>query len=45
MGRLYRDKKFLEKSLEAAMARNENLEPLAQKLQVSHHSLCSIESV
>ena len=45
MGGLYQDKKLLEKSLEAAMARNENLEPLAQKLQVSQRSSCSIESV
>ena len=45
MGGFRRDKKFLEKSLEAAMARNEDLEPLAQRLQVSHHSSCNIESV
>ena len=32
---LHRDKKFLVKSMDATKARNEVLEPLAQKLQVS----------
>ena len=35
VGGLHRDKKFMEKSMEAIKARNEKLEPLAQKLQVS----------
>ena len=35
MGALCRDKKFLEKSLEATKARNEEVEPLSQILQVS----------
>jgi len=32
---LNRDKKFLEKSIEATKARNEEVEPQAQRLQVS----------
>jgi len=35
VGALHRDKKLLVQSMETIKARNEDLEPLAQKLQVS----------
>ena len=35
VGGLHRDKKFMEKAMEATKARNEEVELLAQKLQVS----------